>query len=241
MPLLDHSQRAVEQRGPWATFHSFWCRDIVAYLHRTLPRPRFFGLTEIHLGQNVAADVAEYDSGVVVALEGNGDEGGVAVATWAPPAATLTVDAVFPDEIEVRVMDSRDGATLVAVIELVSPSNKDRDSARASFAAKCAAYLQRGIGVVVIDLIAERRHNLHNDLMGLLYHPASTRMSEEVRRYATSYRPVQRQGHDQIDVWVAALTVGQPLPTLPLGLRGLGCVPLDLEASYTPTRELIGI
>lgn len=34
-------------------------------------------------------------------------------------------------------------------------------------------------------------------------------------------------------MWVQPLTVGQPLPTLPLALRGYGCVPLDLEATYT--------
>ncbi len=36
---------------------------------------------------------------------------------------------------------------------------------------------------------------------------------------------------------LAPLAVGQPLPTLPLALRGVGCVPLALDASYTEARQ----
>jgi hypothetical protein len=240
MPLLDHSLPIVEERGPWAAFHSYWCTYLVAHLHRILPRPRFYGLAQIHLSPNVAADVAEFDSGVFAAVQGNGEQGGVAVATYAPPA-TWTLETVFPDDIEVRVIDTRRGATLVAVIELVSPSNKDRADARDSFAAKCAAYLQRGVGVLVVDLISERHYNLHNTLMGLLNHPATTHMDDDTHVYASSYRPAQRQDKSQLDVWAAPLTVGEPLPTLPLALRGVGCIPLDLETSYTAVREMIGI
>ena len=68
-------------------------------------------------------------------------------------------------------------------------------------------------------------------------------MKAETYLYAASYRPIQRQDQNQqdqnqIDIWLAPLTIGQPLPTLPLALKGVGCVPLELEASYTATREL---
>ena len=39
-----------------------------------------------------------------------------------------------------------------------------------------------------------------------------------------------------MDVWTVPLTVGRPLPTLPLALRGANAVPLDLEATYTEAR-----
>jgi len=44
-----------------------------------------------------------------------------------------------------------------------------------------------------------------------------------------------RQERNEIDVWPHLLTVGEVLPTLPLALRGHGCVPLDLEATYLET------
>jgi hypothetical protein len=33
------------------------------------------------------------------------------------------------------------------------------------------------------------------------------------------------------------LAVGGPLPTMPLAVRGLGCLPIDLEATYTEARK----
>ena len=78
---------------------------------------------------------------------GNGQsEGGVAVQTWAPPATTLVMPAIFPDELEVHLIDRDDSYRLVAVVELVSPSNKDRPENCHSFSAKCATYLRRGSG-----------------------------------------------------------------------------------------------
>jgi hypothetical protein len=47
---------------------------------------------------------------------------------------------------------------------------------------------------------------------------------------------VRRDEKNQIDVWLTPMALGQPLPVLPLALRGDGCVPLNLEATYTEAR-----
>ena len=57
-------------------------------------------------------------------------------------------------------MATEGGRTLVAVIELVSPANKDRPAKRRLFAAKCATYLSRGIGLIVLDVVTSRQANL---------------------------------------------------------------------------------
>jgi hypothetical protein len=36
-------------------------------------------------------------------------------------------------------------------------------------------------------------------------------------------------------MWQAAVAVGDPLPTLPLWLRGNLCLPIDLDATYHRT------
>ena len=54
---------------------------------------------------------------------------------------------------------------------------------------------------------------------------------------ATAYRPVHRQERTEIDLWREPLAVGQSLPTLPLAVRGLGCLPIDLEATYMEARQ----
>lgn len=143
--------------------------------------------------------------------------------------------AVFPDDFEVQVFSSATGPVLVAAIELVSPANKDRPETRRAFAAKCAAYL-RGIGVIVVDIVTSRHANLHDELMTLLGQDSFV-FPTPAPLYATAYRPAHRQDKNEIDLWREPLSVGGLLPTLPLAVRGLGSLPIDLEATYMEARK----
>ena len=232
MPLLDHFHPPLYPQRSWESFHSRWANCIADELHRVLP-PRYFAEVQIHLGGQVEADVAEFER----ATESDGDSvngaaQSVALKTWAPPAAAMVLRAVFPDDLEVQVRDQTDDAKLVAVVELVSPRNKDRDDSRRAFAAKCAAYLQRGVGLVVLDIVTSRQFNLHNEMVRMHSWGDMFLMSPDAVIYAAAYRPVRRKEANQIEVWPNALTIGQPLPLVPLALRGAPAVPLDLEATY---------
>ena len=132
MPLRDHFRPPLYPQRSWESFHSRWANCIADELHRVLP-PRYFAEVQVHLGGQVEANVAEFEP--VAESEGNSGNG-MAIKTWAPPAAVMVVPAVFPDDLEVQVRDQTDDARLVAVVELVSPRNKDRDDSRRAFAAK---------------------------------------------------------------------------------------------------------
>jgi Protein of unknown function (DUF4058) len=231
MPLLDHFHEPLDPRADWQSFHNRWANAIADGLDQILPR-RYFARVQANLGKHVEADVAEFES--LPELETNGSSGGVAVRPYAPPIAQTVLPAVFPDDLEVQVCDTDRGARLV--IELVSPANKDRTDHRRAFSVKCAAYLQRGIGLVIVDTVSSRLYNLHNELLTLLGGDRGS-LSDDAFLYACAYRPVHRIERNEIDVWETLLAVGKPLPTLPLGLRGNGAVPLDLEASYTEARQ----
>jgi hypothetical protein len=232
MPLLDHFDVPLDPRRAWESFHSRWANSIADQLNEILPE-RFFAQVQFHLGSQVEADVAELEfmPGPDEPTNENGS-GGVMVQAWAPPAAAITMPAVFPDDIEVHVRDELDDARLVAVVELVSPRNKDRPASRAAFAAKTAAYLQRGVGLIVLDIITGRRFNLHNELIQLLGLDPSFLMPADAILYAVAYRPTRRGENDLIDVWPTILSLGTELPVLPLALRGSHAVPLDLNAAY---------
>jgi hypothetical protein len=122
---------------------------------------------------------------------------------------------------------------LVAAIELVSPGNKDRAAHRQAFAVKCASYLSQGISLIVIDIVTGRRANLHNEIMRALGHGEAFALPSETVLYTVAYRPIVRDGSEQIEVWPSPLEVGRPLPTLPLALNAEHCVPVDLEKTYT--------
>ena len=240
MPLLDHFRRPIYPLHDWEAFHGRWAVAFSDLLNSLLPPERYLAEAQIHVGRHIEADVAEFElPPTVIAEHGNGSDGGVAVQVqaWAPPVAAQTVDIVFPDDIEVQVFDLRDGKRLVAVIELISPGNKDRTEARREFAAKCVAYLQRGIGLIVVDIATTRGGNLHHEVLDLRGQAEGSLLPQNTELYAVAYRPAHRAGKNQLDLWPAPLALGQSLPILPLALRGAFFVPVDLEGTYSEARQ----
>jgi len=232
MPLRDHFTEPVDFRLKWESFHSYWAVSIGSLLNRVLPK-RFHAAVQQHHGSRIEADVLEYDLGSNASTNGTG--GGVALQTYAPPQATGVLNATFPDEVEVPIVDLEDSDNLVAVIELASPSNKHDPMARRAFAGKCASYLSNGVGLIVVDLVFKSHFNLHDELLAMIV-PKSTPSSSW--SYAAAYRPIRRDDTNQIDYWLNSLAVGEPLPTLPLCLKGWGSIPLDLEETYQETCRL---
>ena len=232
MPLLDHFHGEVEQEFPWSTLAQAWAVSLMSWLNQTLPRDDFHALTNIRMGTQVEADVAEFrrDESPESQHESNGT---VATLTTSPPAL-FTIPAVFPDEIEVEVRERRNGRPLVGVIELISPGNKKEREERESFVAKCCAYLKRGIGLVLIDVVTERRANLHNVLMKAIG-GSSPQLMQETPTSVSGFRPVhRRKTHiNEIEVWAHEAVIDQLIPSVPLGLRGGPVVVLDLEKTYT--------
>jgi hypothetical protein len=69
--------------------------------------------------------------------------------------------------------------------------------------------------------------------MQVLGHKEALGILAETVLCGVAYRPVVRDGQEQIEIWPSPLNVGQPLPTLPLALNAEIAVPIDLEATYT--------
>jgi Protein of unknown function (DUF4058) len=235
MPLLDHFHSPISEGWHWESFHTAWATHIMGALNLRILPPGYRAGAQLHVGR-VEVDVPTFEqSGSSSTADGNG---GVVVEAWAPPTATLTMPALFPDEIEVQVFSTTSGLTLVGAVELVSPGNKDRPEERRAFAMKCGAYLQQRIGLVIVDIVTARLANLHNELIRLLEQPADYRFPSDPSIYAVAYRPLHREpSGDQIDLWMVPLTIGQPLPTMPLALRDGPVIPIELEATYSDARR----
>jgi hypothetical protein len=189
---------------------------------------------QVHLGERIEVDVAAEEDRESVSANG---AGGIAVLTWTPPAATLTLPMRFPDSIEIRVIDAESGGKVAAAIELVSPRNKDRPAARRAFAGKCAGLLMEGVGVVIVDVVTARAFNLHDELMHLMEGAEPALFPPDTPIYASAYKPIRNGADHNLDIWKSPLEIGNPLPTVPLGLRGGPFVRLDLEESYAEARK----
>jgi hypothetical protein len=230
MPLRDHFHLPLRGRCAWESFHSGWTNEMMRQLNITLPSG-YVARPNVKLGVDVEADVGTLEqSGHESAFEG----GGVATAVWAPPTPTLSVAVDFNqlDVFEVQV-HREGGLEMVAAIELVSPRNKDRPTARRNFAAKCAAYLQAGVSVIVVDVVTGRRENLYAILLEQL--ALAQNDNEPSDLYAVACRTVPPDEPSRLETWVAPLAVGSSLPTMPLWLEGDLAVPLALEQSYEAT------
>jgi hypothetical protein len=151
---------------------------------------------------------------------------------WTPPAPELTIAVEWPDtdDVRVEVLTDDGDPRVAAVVELVSPRNKDRPRAREAFAAKCADYLRRGCGLVVIDVVTTRRADLHSDLLAALGVGAEDGGWETLS--ATSYRSIGRDVEGKLLIWPATLQIGQTLPTMPLWIGPGASIPLDLEVGH---------
>jgi hypothetical protein len=169
MPLRDHFHPPVTLRHSWDELHGGWPMKIVEWLLPNLPA-NYVAAPQIHLGGAVEIDVAtfEHDSSGAAAWSANGDAGR-AVAVWEATEPTLRVETDLPDldEYEVRVYDVTRGRRLVAAVELVSPSDRDRPETRQAFVAKCAALLRQQVSVTIANVVTVRESNLYADLLTL--------------------------------------------------------------------------
>lgn len=253
MPLRDHFHPPVTKMSPWDALHGQWPAMIVIDLNKRLP-PRYLASPRVHLSTSFEIDVAasEDDRATGTGPIASGSGGGTATAVWAPPQPTLTVETDLPeqDEYEVLVHEHPDTTRrLVAAVEIVSPSNKDRPDHRRTFVAKCAALLQRGVSVSLVDLVTTRRFNLYADLIDLLGQTDPSLIPEPPPLYAAACRwrrdessnGARTGGSWRLETWAHALEIGRPLPTLPLWLATDFAVPLELESTYEETCRVFRI
>jgi hypothetical protein len=235
MPLRDHFRSPLDDKHSWDELHGLWPAVIVQHLVKILPEP-YFAAPGMHLGSVYEVDVGTY-------RDPGDDAGGLAVAVYAPPKPTLTLEPELPNQdiYEVRIYDSRRNRRLVAAIEIVSPSNKDRPEHRNSFVSKVAMLVKNDICVSIVDVVSTMNFNLYAELLKMVNGMDPALGAEPPPMYATTLRTRYEQRRKMLDAWYHPLAVGQPLPTLPIWLREKLAVSLEMESSYEETCRTLRI
>ena len=232
MPLLDHFNPPLNRTHPWRSFHGAWAAAMARLLNQGVLPSGYYAVPNIDRDGPVEIDVAALrEQGAAGTAEGQ-----AAPQSWSPPAPGLAVAVELPavDGVSVQIFADDGDPRLTAAVELLSPRNKDRASARQAFAVKCVGYLQEGASVVVVDTVTTRRADLNAVILSLLGVEAGSAVPTGLS--AVSYRAVGRDEEaQQLQLWPAPLALGQPLPTLPMWIAPDLSVPLDLEASYQAT------
>lgn len=238
MPLRDHFHSPLNDQTSWDLFHGQWPAMIVQRLNPILPR-RYVAGPHVHLGTEIEVDVATFEEDkpdFPASAGGNG-------TTWqlSEPSVAVETELLNTDEYEVRVYDLERGRRVVAAVEIISPSNKDRPETRCALVGKCEALLRKGVSVSIVDLVTSRHFNLYAELLDLIGQSDPSLGARPPATYAAACRWIERDRKRILETWSHTLTLGQPLPTLPLWLAENYFVPLDLEVSYEETCRVLRI
>ena len=236
MPLRDHFRPPVDKRHSWDKLHGGWPMKIVEALNARLP-PAYEAAPQVHLGG--AYELAN-GGGRGPSSSTNGPTA-TALATAIEPTLRVETDMPDVDEYEVRIYDVERQQRLVAAIEIVSPSNKDRPDTRRAFVAKCAALLQQQVSIAIVDVVTKRTFNLYAELLEFLSLTDPSVASPPSPIYVAACRGTIPRKRWLFEAWHQPLTIGLPLPPLPIWLADDFSVTLDLEASYEETCRVLRI
>lgn len=226
MPVHDWSRVSA---GTFHDFHNSWITHLKETLNGGILPAGFYAMSEQRAGE-VVADVLTLKGGALSSATGGSE--GIAVAE-APPKVRLTM---VPDE-NVTYRQARRTLSIrhtshhrvVALLEIVSPANKDRAASVEEFADKAVLALEQGVHVLVVDLHAPGPHDpqgMHGaiwrqyDLAG--YSPPEGKPLTLVS-YAAAALP---------KAYVEPIGLGDALPDMPLFLHPERYVNTPLEPTY---------
>jgi hypothetical protein len=233
MPLRDHFHTNSTILN-WEALHGGWPMMIAQRLNSLLPK-EYIAQPRIRLATMMEVDIGALEREASDLAPGRvRGEAGVAATVWAPAEAVILLDTEFPEPSEYEVnIYTQDEFRLVATVELVSPSNKDRPENRQTFVNKCEALLKKDVCVTIVDPVTSRTANLYGELLDELDAPRTAVSRSAI--YAATCRGRRSGPRWRLESWEHELAVGAVLPTLPLWLSPDFMVPLELEATYEDT------
>jgi hypothetical protein len=230
MPV--HDWRAVDA-GIFHSFHTQWLAHLMGRLNAGLLPDGYYALSEQHASKRIG-DVltlqAPEPSPPPTAVPRRG--GGVAVAEVAPKAdLKLVGDARAAYRALRRTLTIRhvSGHRVVALLEIVSPANIDRASSVEEFASKVDAALETGLHVLVADLFPPGKHDPQG-MHGAIWASYATEAYE-----VPSARPLTLSsyvGFPVLEAYVKHVTVGSPIPEMPLFIESDRYVEVPLDSTY---------
>jgi hypothetical protein len=227
MPIHDWTR--VEP-GDFHDFHQGWVIEIRNALNRGLLPPGYIAMADQITGRPIP-DVVALQTG-----RPPGPGGGVAVKDAPPKARVITrSEKVAYARRASRVVIRHGRGRVVAMIEVVSPGNKDSRNALRSFVEKAADVLNQGVNLLVVDLFPPTPRDPHG------IHKAIWDEIEEEPFEAPPGKPLTVASYLAGEIstaYVESVGVGDPLPSLPIFLSEEEYVPAPLEATYSQAWEV---
>jgi hypothetical protein len=233
MPVHDWTRVPA---GLFHHFHQQWIADLCARLNSCGLPDGYYALIE----QSAAGLVPD-----ILTLErsGNGStkgklssEGGIALAT-APPQTryVMSADAEPYAARANRIAVRHPLGDVVAVLEIVSPGNKDSRHALKSFVEKSHELLTCGIHLLVVDLFpatSRDPHGIHGAIWQEICDEPFVLPADKPLTLVSYSAGLPKKAY------VEPIAVGDSLPDMPLFLAAATHIPVPLEETYSRTFSL---
>jgi len=224
MPIHDWTRVPT---GLFHQFHQDWSIEMARALNRGRLPKGLSALVEQRAGLR--------ESDVLAIERTNGSLGAAAtgggVATAAPPVTRIirrTTKEIYAGRAN-RIVVRHHLGRIVAVIEIVSPGNKESRAALRDFVEKTIDFLRAGIHVLIIDLFPPTPRDpfgIHKAIWDEIEEEDFT-FPEGKDRILASYET----GAVRV-AYVEPVGVGDELPDMPLFLTNGLHIPVPLEPTY---------
>jgi hypothetical protein len=231
MPMHDWTKA---ETGVYHSFHSTWIAKINEALMLRLPKG-YYSLQEQFagpLGPDILALSRQPAAGKTPS-----DNGGT--ATLARPRTKVmqeSADDFYARKQRIVAIRHVSNHRLVAVVELVSPGNKDSRAKYAQLVEKAKTFLEQKIHLLVIDPFPPPKHHprgLHYDIV-----------EEKIERpyKATRKQPLCLMSYecdDTLRAYVEPLAVGDRMLDMPIYLEPEEYIDVPLQDTYDASWKIV--
>jgi hypothetical protein len=226
MPVHDWTR---VEAGTYHDFHGAWIVHLKETLNSGLLPEGFYALAGQHAGR-VITDVLTLQAGERSPPPLG--RSGSAVAEAPPRVSRKMVasdNSVYRRLRRTLAVRHVSNHQLVAMIEVLSPANKDRETSVRDFVEKVISTLRVGCHVVVIDLFAPGTYDRHG------IHGAIWEHFDPVDYVPPPDKPMTQAAYCATPMPVAYLepiAIGDQMPSMPLYLEVDWHIDLPLESTY---------
>ena len=229
MPVHDWTR---VDAGIFHDFHTAWITELRNVLNNGQLPDGYYALTEQHAGRTVPDVLTLQVSPPRPEGISSLSPGGLAVAD-APPRVDRKLTAIGSLRAKRRSLAIRhvSGHRLIALIEIVSPSNKDRRGHVDDLASKVVSALELGVHVLLIDVFPPGQFDprgMHGAVWSMLDEPEEP---ESLRPLGQVTLASYAAG-EPVDAYLAHVAIGSMLPDMPLFLQVERYIDVPLEPTY---------
>ncbi len=221
MPI--HDWKRVEA-GIFQHFHHSWIAEIHHALNGELLPPDYYAMAERQTA-GFGPDVLSCPK----ASRFEEDSGNVLLAQPRQRPTAETVGEFYRRRKSTIVVRHVSDDRIVAVVDVISPANKDSRNAFRALIAKGCQLLEHRIHLMLLDLFLPTKRDPHG-----LHAALWDEIADEQFEPPTG-KPLTVAAYEcalTTKAYVQPLAVGDVLPDMPLFLEPDGCVHVPLEATY---------